>query len=433
MIDIRLLRENPDALRESLKAKKLEFDPAPILQLDSVRRELSASIDTMNQRRNAQSKALGPKIKAGENVEDLKEEVRQLGEQIKHDEAKIAVVDSELRDLLLRIPNPPHKSTPRGTSEKDNRVAGEWGEKRQFGFTPKTHWELGEALGILDLAAGAKISGSGFYVLRGALARLERALIAWMIDVHVAEHGYTEILPPHLVNTSTMTGTGQLPKMADDMYKIKRSEEEETAENKEDLWLIPTAEVPVTNLHRDEILEPERIPIRYCAYTPCFRREAGSYGKEVRGITRVHQFDKVEMVQFTKPEDSYATLETLRGHAETLLQRLGLHYRILELCSGDLSFAAAKCYDLEVWAPGMGLWLEVSSCSNFEDFQARRANIRYRPQKGAKPQFVHTLNGSGLALPRCVIAILESYQMADGNIRVPDALVPYMKCEVIAR
>ncbi|MBI3736825.1 serine--tRNA ligase, partial [Candidatus Sumerlaeota bacterium] len=394
----------------------------PLIGLDARRRELTVSLDSMNHQRNTQSKAIGPKIKAGENVEALKEEVRQLGERIKEVETQIAAVDAELRSHLLRIPNPPHRSVPHGNSEKDNRNAGEWGTKPEFAFTPKTHWDLGENLGMLDLAAGTKISGSGFYVLRGAGARLERALINWMIDVHTREHGYTEILPPHLVTGDVMTGTGQLPKMADDMYKIEA----------DDLWLIPTAEVPVTNIHREEILEPDRIPLFYCAYTPCFRREAGSYGKEVRGITRVHQFNKVEMVQFTRPEDSYAALETLRGHAETLLQRLGLAYRILELCAADLSFAAAKCYDLEVWAPGMGLWLEVSSCSNFEDFQARRANIRFRPQKGAKPQFVHTLNGSGLALPRCVIAIMETYQQADGSIKVPEVLVPFMGCDRIA-
>lgn len=421
MIDIKLLRENPEALKQSLAAKRVDLDLSSLQSLDARRRELTTTIDTLNQQRNAKSKEIGPRVKAGENVEPLKEEVRQIGDRIKESEQQIAEVDAEFTALVLRIPNPAHASVKIGTSEKDNTYRDGWGEKPKYDFTPQTHWDLGEKLGILDLAAGAKISGSGFFILRGLGARLERALISWMIDVHTTEHGYTEIMPPHVVNTATMTGTGQLPKMADDMYKIEG----------EDLYLIPTAEVPVTNIHRDEILEADQLPIRYCAYTPCFRKEAGSYGKEVRGITRVHQFDKVEMVQFTRPEDSYATLESLRGNAETLLQRLGLHYRIVELCTADLSFAAAKCYDLEVWAPGMDLYLEVSSCSNFEDFQSRRASIRYRPQKGAKPQFLHTLNGSGLALPRTVIAIMETYQQPDGSIRVPDVLVKYMGTDVI--
>ncbi len=421
MIEIRWLRENPEEVRLALKAKRTELNLDAILALDAQRRELTSALDTMNAQRNAKSKEIGPKVKVGENVEPLKVEVRELGEKIKTAEAEIAAVEPQLHAALLKIPNPPHASVVVGQSEKDNRVIGEWGKKPAFDFQPKPHWELGEKLGILDLAGGSKIAGSGFYVLRGAGAKLERALINWMIHVHATEQGYTEILPPHLVNSAVMTGTGQLPKMAEDMYRVEG----------EDLWLIPTAEVPVTNLHREEILEADQLPIRYCAFTPCFRREAGSYGKEVRGITRVHQFDKVEMVQFTRPEDSYATLETLRGHAETLLQRLGLHYRIVELCSADLSFAAAKCYDLEVWAPGMGIWLEVSSCSNFEDFQARRANIRFRPQKGAKPQFPHTLNGSGLALPRTVIALLETYQQTDGTLKLPEVLQSFMGMEFI--
>lgn len=416
MLDIRLVREDPETVRAGLEAKKSEIDLDRIIALDARRRELTQAIGTMNQERNSQSKAIGPKIKAGEDVEALKEEVRQLGERIKEQEEQAREVDAELTDLVLRVPNLPHESVPLGKGENENVVVDEWGNRPDFSFTPKAHWNLGEDLGILDLAAGAKISGSGFFVLRGAGARLERALISWMIDVHVADHGYTEILPPHLVNTDTMIGTGQLPKMEDDMYKIEG----------EELWMIPTAEVPVTNLHRDEILNLEQLPIRYCAHTPCFRREAGSYGKEVRGITRVHQFDKVEMVQIIPPENSYDELLKLRGHAEDLLQRLGLHYRTLELCTGDLSFAAAKCFDLEVWAPGMDIWLEVSSCSNFEDFQSRRAKIRYRTAKGEKPQFPHTLNGSGLALPRTVIALMETYQNEDGSITIPEVLRPYM-------
>lgn len=422
MIDIHQLRENPDRLREGIEAKKSDVDLDRLIKLDARRRELTRQIDSLNHERNTKSKEIGPRIKAGEDAEALKAEVSELKEKIKKTEIEAHETKDAFETILLQIPNPPHASTPRGQSEADNVIREGWGEKPELGFTPKPHWELGESLGILDLAAGAKLAGSGFYVLRGLGARLERALINWMIDVHTGEHGYTEVLPPHLVTTDAMTGTGQLPKMAHDMYRIEG----------EDLWMIPTAEVPVTNIHREEILEPGRLPIRYCAFTPCFRREAGSYGKEVRGITRVHQFNKVEMVQIVHPDESYDALETLRGHAETLLQRLGLHYRIVELCSADLSFAAARCFDLEVWAPGMDLWLEVSSCSNFEDFQARRAGIRYRPEPGAKPQFPHTLNGSGLALPRTVIALLETYQREDGSVAIPELLRPYMGADVIA-
>lgn len=422
MIDIHLLRENPDRLREGLKARKSDVDVDRLIELDARRRELTQQVDSLNQERNAKSKEIGPRIKAGEDAEALKAEVSAIKDRIKEAETEAHETREAFESLLLQVPNPPHASTPPGASEADNVIREGWGEKPALAFTPKPHWELGESLGILDLAAGAKLAGSGFYVLRGLGARLERALISWMLDVHTSEHGYTEILPPHLVSSAVMTGTGQLPKMAHDMYRIEG----------EDLWMIPTAEVPVTNLHREEILEADRLPVRYCAFTPCFRREAGSYGKEVRGITRVHQFDKVEMVQIVRPDESGDALEALRGHAETLLQRLGLHYRILELCSADLSFAAAKCYDLEVWAPGMDLWLEVSSCSSFEDFQARRAGIRYRPEAGAKPQFPHTLNGSGLALPRTVIALLETYQQEDGSVVIPEPLRPYMGTDVIA-
>ena len=421
MIDVRLLRDDPDSLRKAVEAKKGKVDLDRLIELDARRRELPQDLDEMNRRRNAQSKEIGPKVKAGEDVESLKAEVRALGDKIKEAEKETSTVKEEFDPLILQIPNPPHASTPIGTSEEDNQLLRDWGEKAEFDFEPQPHWDLGERLGILDLPGGARLAGSGFYVLRGAGAALERALIRWMIDVHTTEHGYTEIAPPHLVTSAVMTGTGQLPKMAADMYRVEG----------DDLWLIPTAEVPVTNLHRDEILDSDQLPIRYVAHTPCFRREAGSYGKEVRGITRVHQFNKVEMVQFVRPAESYDALETLRGHAELLLQRLGLHYRVVELCSADLSFAAAKCFDLEVWAPGMGLWLEVSSCSNFEDFQTRRANIRFRPEKGAKPQFPHTLNGSGLALPRTMIALLETYQQADGSIRLPDAIASYMPSDRI--
>ncbi len=421
MFDSRLLRENPDQLRRALSTKRATVDLDHLLELDQCRRELTLRIDKLNADRNTRSKEIGARIKAGENAEEARLAVRDLGEQIASAEQQAREVQTEFDRLALTVPNSPHATTPLGQSEADNQIVKTWGEQRRFDFAPKPHWETGEALGILDLARGVKISGSGFYVLRGHGARLERALINWFIDVHVKEFGYTEIWPPHLVNSVTMQGTGQLPKMAEDMYRIEG----------EDLWSIPTAEVPVTNLYRDEILDGARLPIYHCAWTPCFRKEAGSYGKEVRGITRVHQFDKVEMVKFVRPETSYDEHETLTRQAEILLEQLGLTYRRVLLCSADLSFAAAKCYDLEVWAPGMDRWLEVSSCSNFEDFQARRANIRFRPNTKAKPQFIHTLNGSGLALPRTVIAILENYQQADGSVVIPEVLKPFMGCDSI--
>lgn len=416
MIDPKLIRDNPEMLRQAVAAKRSTASIDRLVELDSRRRELTKRLDDLNAERNAASKSIGARIKAGENPEAAKAQVREMGEQLAEAEAEAKAVGEEFDALIMTVPNPPHASTPLGRSEEDNQVVKTVGEKPSFTFTPKPHWEIGEALGILDLPRATKLAGSGFYVLKGLGARLERALINWFIDVHVSEFGYTEILPPHLVNSKTMTGTGQLPKMADDMYKVQG----------EDLWLIPTAEVPVTNLYQDEILDGTKLPMYHCAYTPCFRKEAGSYGKEVRGITRVHQFDKVEMVKFVRPEGSYEEHESLTRQAELFLERLGLSYRRLLLCSADISFAAAKCYDLEVWAPGMDRFLEVSSCSNFEDFQARRAGIRYRPEPGAKPQFIHTLNGSGLALPRTVIAILENYQQADGSVVIPEVLRPYM-------
>jgi seryl-tRNA synthetase len=424
MFDIRLLREDPDRLRRACAAKLAAVDIDRLIALDQRRRELIRQAEQLSAEKNAASKSIGARIKAGEKPEAAKAEVRALGEQLAALELEQGAVQAEFDAMCLTVPNAPHASVPIGASDADNNVTAQWGERPKFDFAPKPHWELGETLGILDFARATRIAGSGFFVLKGLGARLERALIAWFIDVHVKEFGFTEIAPPYLVNSATMQGTGQLPKMAGDMYRVDR-------EAGEDLWLIPTAEVPVTNLHAGEILERPQLPIRYCAFTPCFRREAGSYGKEVRGITRVHQFDKVEMVKIVEPETSYEELESLRAQAELLLQRLGLAYRVVELCSAALSFAAAKCYDLEVWAPGMGLWLEVSSCSNFEDFQARRASIRYRPADHAKPLFPHTLNGSGLALPRTLIALLETYQQPDGSVTVPEVLRPYMGCEAI--
>lgn len=413
MLDIKFLRDNPDTVRAGLEAKKT--DPVfvdRVLELDERRRALTTEVESLKHRKNEVSKEIPVKAKAGENIEPLKAESKEIGERMKQLEESLKQAATDQQELLIRLPNLPHESTPLGKSEDDNQVLRIWGDQPTYGFDPKTHWDLGKELGILDLERGVKISGSGFYALKGQGARLERSLAAWMLDTHTARNGYTEIAPPFIVNRQTMTGTGQLPKMEDDMYRIEE----------EDLFLIPTAEVPVTNLHANEILEADQLPLRYVAFTPCFRREAGSYGKEVRGITRVHQFNKVEMVQYALPEKSYDVLEELTSHATSLLEALGLHYRVLALCSADLSFAAAKCYDLEVWAPGMGLWLEVSSCSNFEDFQARRSGIRFRREQGAKPEFVHTLNGSGLALPRLLIALLETYQQEDGSIALPPVL-----------
>ena len=427
MFDPKLLRDAPDSLKKALQAKGMAMDLDHLIELDGRRRELTRQIDALNTQRNTASKQIGARIKAGENPEQAKAEVRALGERIDTLETQRREVSDEFQALALHVPNIPHPSTPPGTGEQDNQIIHHWGEKPTFDFTPRPHWDIGETLDILDLARGVKLSGSGFYVLKGAGAKLERALIDWFIDVHVSEYGYVEILPPVIVNTQAMTGTGQLPKLAEDMYKLEES----------DGWLIPTAEVPVTNLYAGEILEGKNLPIYHCAYSSCFRREAGSYGKDVRGIQRVHQFNKVELVKFVRPESSYEELESLRAQAQRLLEGLGLAYRASLLCSADLSFAAAKCYDLEVWAPGMERWLEVSSCSNFEDFQARRAGIRFRPDPktkphGGKPQFVHTLNGSALALPRAVIALLETYQQADGSVLVPEPLQPYLKTDRIS-
>lgn len=421
MLDLRTIRENPELVREKLRLKNVEVDIETILRVDQRRRETLTRADELKRERNALSAEVGKRLKAGEEVDELKQRVRQLGEEIQalDDEAK--ELDEELRGLLLRIPNLPHESVPVGKDESGNRVVREWGTKPEFDFEPRGHWELGERLGILDFARGAKLSGSGFPVYVGAGAKLQRALIQFMLDMHIERHGYVEVYPPFLVTRETMTGTGQLPKFEEDLYRI----------DSDDLFLIPTAEVPVTNLHRDEILSDAQLPIYYVAYTPCFRREAGSYGKETRGITRVHQFDKVEMVKFVRPEDSFGELESLVRDAEEVLQALGLPYRVVEICTGDLGFSNCKQYDLEVWAPGMGRYLEVSSCSNFTDFQARRANIRFRREPKAKPEFVHTLNGSGLALPRTVVAILENFQTREGQVVVPEVLREAVGYEVI--
>lgn len=412
MLDIKWVRENAQLTAERAALKNVEVDMEEFLSLDEQRRELITRTENLKKQRNELSGQVGKILKSGGDAEPIKNEVRQISDQISGDDDLLGELDSRLRTMLLYIPNLPHESVPVGKDESENRVLREWGTKPEFGFAPKPHWEIGAELGIIDFERGTKISGSGFPVYKGRGARLQRALIDLMLDTHAANHGYTEMRVPYVVNRDAMTGTGQLPKFENDAYRI----------NDDDLFLIPTAEVPLTNLYRKEIINGDELPIKIMGYTPCFRREAGSYGREGRGITRIHQFDKVELVQIVKPEDSFEALNTLLGEAESILQALGLHYRVLEICTGDLGFSNCKQYDLEVWAPGMEKYLEVSSCSNFTDYQARRADIRFRREAGAKPEIAHTLNGSALALPRTLIAILEQYQQPDGSVAVPPAL-----------
>ncbi len=416
MLDLKFIRDNPEIVRQAARNKNENVDIDLILRLDEQRRALIGKKEALEASRNKANLDIAAAKKQNLDITEPVARMRQVGEEIKDLTEQLKAKEEELDAALLRVPNIPHHDVPVGSDEKSNRIIRHWGKGREFAFKPRPHWEIGEIIGALDIPRGVKLSGSGFYALTGQGAMLERALINFMIDLHVGKQGYREVMIPYMVGSKAMTGTGQLPKLADDMYRIADS----------DFYLIPTAEVPITNMHADEILAADRLPLYYCAFSPCFRREAGSYGKEVRGITRVHQFHKVEMVKIVEPESSYEELERLVADAEEVLQLLGLHYRVNLLCTGDLSFSAAKCYDLEVSAPGMDTWLEVSSCSNFEAFQARRMNLRYRPEKGAKPIFVHTLNGSGLALPRTFIAILENYQNADGSVTIPEALRPYM-------
>lgn len=416
MLDLEFIRENPSEVKAGLE--NLGADPSQvdvILDLDERRRELLTEVETLRAKRNRVSKKIG-RIKDQEERQRLIDDMRQVGDRIDALEEPLEKVEAELESAMLWVPNQPHESVPVGPDDSHNVVADEWGEPRTFDFEPVPHWDLGPELGIIDFERGVKLSGSRFYVLRGFGARLQRALIAWMLDVHTTEHGYTEIYPPFVVKESCMWGAGQLPKFAENIYH----------DVEDDVWLIGTAEIPLTNLHRDEILDADDLPLRYVAYSACFRREKMSAGRDVRGIKRGHQFDKVEMYRFTTPGTSYEALDELVDHGLEICRRLGLRYRLVEMCTGDLGFTAAKKYDIEVWAPGCQEWLEVSSLSNCEAFQARRANIRYRPEPGAKPEFVHTLNGSGLALPRVMIAIIESYQRADGAIDVPEVLQPWM-------
>jgi seryl-tRNA synthetase len=419
MLDIKFIRDNLDTVRQAMA--DLQALDAPVdraLALDDERRQILLELETLRARRNTDSKRIGQLLREGQHAtaDALKAELGALPERIKELEERLRVVEPALQDALLRIPNLPLPTVPVGKDDRENVVVSVVGEPRTFDFTPRPHWEIGEQLGILDFERGVKLSGSRFYVLKGLGARLQRALISWMLDVHTLEHGYTEIYPPYIVKAEMLVGTGNLPKFDDNLYR----------DIEDDLWLIPTAEVPVTNLYRDEILPPGALPIYHVAYTPCFRREKMSAGRDVRGIKRGHQFDKVEMVKFVEPEQGEAELARLVDNAADIARRLHIPYRIVQMCTGDLAFSAANKLDVELWAPGVGEWLEVSSCSLFTDFQARRANIRYRPDANAKPRFVYTLNGSGLALPRVVIAVLENYQQPDGSVVVPEVLRPYM-------
>jgi seryl-tRNA synthetase len=415
MLDVKIIRQNTEAVREALRKRGVEIDLREFLELDRNRRETLVKVEQLKSRKNSVSGEIARLKLAGKDTENLVLEMRNVAAEIKELDEKVKEAEEKIKELLLRIPNVPHESVPEGRSAEENVVVRKWGELREFEFPPRPHWEIGEKLGILDFERGAKVSGARFIFSKGEGALLERALINFMLDTHTKEHGYVEVFPPFLVNRDSMIGTGQLPKFAEDMFKVEGTE----------YYLIPTAEVPVTNLYRGEILDGEKLPVRHCAYSACFRAEAGAAGRETRGLIRQHQFNKVELVKFCREENSYEELEKLTRDAERILQLLALPYRVVVLCTGDLGFSAAKTYDLEVWMPGAGEYREISSCSNFEDFQARRANIRYREGKG-RVKFVHTLNGSGLAVGRTVAAILENYQQADGSVIVPEKLIPYM-------
>jgi len=425
MLDLNLVRDNLALVKEKLRQRGM--NPAEVLKdfgaIDAERRQAITQTETLQAKRNQASEEIAKLKKSKQDATALIQETKDLREKIQECEKKASEADARLREILTSIPNLPHVSVPVGSGAEENVEARRWGTPPQFDFKPKPHWELGEQLGVLDLERAAKLSGARFAVYWALGARLERALANFMLDLHTREHGYTEVLPPYMVNSESMYGTGQLPKFAQDSFRVPHGDK--------DLWLIPTAEVPVTNLYRDEVLDAAKLPICLTAYTPCFRSEAGSYGKDVRGIIRQHQFQKVELVKFSRPETSYDELEKLTNNAETVLQRLGLHYRVVTLCTADMGFSSAKTYDIEVWLPGQGLFREISSCSNFESFQARRANIRYRPEGKSKTELVHTLNGSALAVGRTWVAIAENYQQADGSVRIPEALQPYMSTDRI--
>lgn len=420
MLDIRLVRENPDIVKKSLKIRRYDAKFAAnvdeIVAFDKKRRSVLVKSEKLKAKRNQANDDVSRLKKDGKPIDKALTGLPELSGKIKKFDEELRDIEEKSRVLMLDVPNIPDESVPDGAEPEDNVEVRRWGKEPDFGFEPKPHWEIGEKLGILDFERGAKLAGGRFVVLTGLGARLERALVDFMLDMHTTKHGYREVWPPLLVNTETMTGTGQLPKFAEEQYKCAD----------DDLWLIPTAEVPVTNLHRDEILTAEELTKKYVCYTPCFRREAGSYGKDVRGVIRQHQFNKVELVKFAKPEDSWDELESLTADAETVMQTLGLYYRVIVLCTGDLGFSAAKTYDIEGWIPSSGGFKEISSCSNFVDFQARRMNVRFRREPKAKPELVHTLNGSGVAIGRTFAAIIEQYQNKDGTVRIPEALQPYM-------
>jgi seryl-tRNA synthetase len=416
MLDVKLLREDLTRVAERIATRGSQIDWDAFVSLDRERRDALSNLERLKEKKNRLSSEIGNVKKSRGDATSLMQEVEEVSQAIRAGEGPLAELEARFERFMLTLPNLPELSVPIGTSAADNKEVRRWGDPPQFGFPPKNHWDIGEELGILDFARAAKIAGARFALYKDAGARLERALINFMLDLHTQKHGYREVLPPFLVNRDTMTGTGQLPKFEEDLFHVSEP----------DLFLIPTAEVPVTNIHREEMLEREQLPILYVAYTPCFRREAGSYGQDVRGLIRQHQFNKVELVKFTEPEQSYDELEKLVADAEAVLQQLRLPYRVVELCTGDLGFTATKTYDLEVWLPGQAAYREISSCSNFEDFQARRTLIRYRKEAKGRPIFVHTLNGSGLAVGRTLVALLENYQQKDGSVVIPEALRPYM-------
>lgn len=416
MLDMKFVRENPEKVQEALKNRGNLLDLGEFLALEKERRQMLGESEARKSERNAVSQRISVMKKNKENADDLVAEMRQAGEKISALDAKLREVEESLRAILLRIPNLPHASVPVGKDENDNPEVRRWGEQTKFAFAPKPHWEIGESLGILDAERAAKVTGARFIFYKGLGAKLERAVINFMLDLHTTQHGYTEMLPPFIANKESMTATGQLPKFSEDMFKLENLE----------YYLVPTAEVPVTNYHRGEILDGRALPEHYAAYSACFRAEAGSAGRDTRGLIRMHQFNKVELIKFVKPEDSYEELEKMTHDAERVLQRLELPYRVICLCTGDMGFSAAKTYDIEVWLPSFNMYREISSCSNTEDFQARRGEIKFRREPKAKPEFVHTLNGSGLAVGRTVAAILENYQQADGSVVIPKALRPFM-------
>jgi len=420
MLELKFIRENLDLVRKDLAKRHIKEDRLDeFIDLDRRRRELLTESETLRNKRKTASQEIGKIKKAGGDAETMMAEMRGVGETISRLEKEVGAIETEMNDIVMSIPNICHPTVPEGKDDSDNPTIKTWGEPTDFTFTPKAHYELGEEMGVIDLERAAKLSGARFAVLSGFASRLERALINFMLDLHTQKHGYREVLPPFLVSTETMTATGQLPKFAEDLFKTRVSDR--------DLWLIPTAEVPVTNLHRDETLAEKDLPIKYCAYTPCFRSEAGSYGKDTRGLIRQHQFDKVELVKFSHPENSADELERLLADAEEVLQLLELPYRVVKLCSGDLGFSATMTYDIEVWMPAQNKYREISSCSSFTDFQARRGSIRYRPKEGGKSRLVHTLNGSGLAVGRTLAAIFENCQTADGKVELPEVLAPYFE------